>query len=87
MVPNFSLNYEKTQILTPLKNTNCDKIKNLNCEKKLKHSNCDNLKTEIVNTKNIYVKKLKLLQNSTENVTNLKDSDCNKTQKPKLRLN
>ena len=72
----------KTQIVTKLKNPNCEKLKKTLILTKLKKSNCD--KTN---------KKTKLWQNSrTQTVTKLKKqiltkperSNCNQTQKLKL---
>ena len=69
----------KTQNVTKLKNTNCDKTKKKLWQ--LKNTNCDHSKTQIV-TK---LKKFKLWQNSKfQIVTNPYPSNCDKT--PKLKL-
>ena len=66
----------ETQIVTKLKNSNCDQTKKTQIVTWRKNSNCD--KTQ----------KLKLLPNSkTQNVTRRKNPNCGKTHKPKLLQN
>ena len=62
----------KTQIVTKLKTSNCDKTQKIQFETKLKSTNCDKSQ------------KLKLWQNKKLKLWQLKKSNCDKTQKLKL---
>ena len=89
--------HSKTQIVTKLKNLNGDKTKNLKFSKKVKMSNCENLNNKYVTIPKLWensnndkiqnIKKMLCYKLKTLNMTTIRTSNCDGTQKVNLWQN